>query len=193
MEQQLSLLAESWSSPAQGSCSRLSVELTPNSPHWPFTGSAHRRADTPRRGREYRLIQAILHHVYIQRSTGTHHLPLKSIQRQRSYSKHGEDLQTKYGTAHRITQVNKTFGRKYRYRNANWIKTSSLFMSLILLLFFRVTVSKHKLVHCENKLQIIQCHTVLNLSTKHWYSIEVWGLPLPLTHNSITQEVSQGN
>lgn len=146
MEQQLSLLAESWSRPARGCCLRPSVELTPSSPHWPFTGSAHTRADTSRRGGEYRVIQAILHHVYIQRSTGTHRLPLKSIQRQRSYSKHGEDLQTKYGTAHRITQVNKTFGRKYRYRNANWIKTS-LFMSLIVLLFFRVTVSKHKLVH----------------------------------------------
>lgn len=77
-----------------------------------------------------------------------------------------------------------------------------LFTSLTLynLLFFRVTVSKHKLVYCAKKkeektkkkkktkikkVNNTMTHAVLETS-KHWYSIEVWGPPRPLP---IIQEV----
>lgn len=107
MEQRLSLLAESWSTPTRWlvlHLLRLSTDLGPGSPCLPFTDQHIDEDRCGRQGREDRLIQAILHNLAF-RDQQVHVIPYKLSSKTRSYSKHGgcmEDPKT-YGTAHRIT------------------------------------------------------------------------------------------
>lgn len=67
---------------------------------------------------EVRLIQAILHNLAF-RDQQVHIVTYKFSSKTRPYLKHGEDLQKHMALlTELLTQVNKTFGTKYMYRNA---------------------------------------------------------------------------
>lgn len=65
---------------------------------------------------EDRLIQAILHNLAF-RDQQVHVIPDKLSSKTRSYSKHGGSKNI-WHCSQNYSQVNKTFGTKYMYRNA---------------------------------------------------------------------------
>lgn len=168
-EQLLPLLAENWNTPASGlrvteGGGLVSIKHLWEAVHWSGEGEQkdaqafHRWALALRdeswcgwRGRG-QINTSNTAQSRLQRSTGADQY------RQTLFKNKGRILNMVRISKHMalltelFTQVNKTFGTKYMYRNAKWNKTAIffLFISLTLysLLFFRVTVSKHKLVYC---------------------------------------------
>lgn len=96
----------------------LSTDLGPGLPCTPFTDQHIDEGRCGQQGREVRLIQAILHNLAF-RDQQVHTVTYKLSSKTRPYFKHGEDLQKHMALlTELLTQVNKTFGTKYMYRNA---------------------------------------------------------------------------
>lgn len=129
MEQRLSLLAESWSTPTRVACvAPLEAE------HWSrtwftsftFHRSAHRWGPMRPTRQRGQINTSNTAQSCLQRSTGTRH-PLQTLFENKVLFEiwwmHGGSKNI-WHCSQNYSQVNKTFGTKYMYRNAKWNKTA---------------------------------------------------------------------